>query len=152
TFFSLLAAVFINAAMIFAGTIIGNDVWLSIGLLFAVAFIGGMIIAFGEVTGQMGYVATMVFAVALGQAGSFEAGMERFLYFLAGGLLSLILTLTLWYFDRQTSSAIDETDAQKEIEEETRKNPLRGLIEQLTPKSIIFRHALRLAVASAIAI
>ena len=152
TIFTLLAALLLNAAMMFAGTLIGNDILLSIGLLFAVAFIGGMTSAFGEVVGQIGFVATLVFAVALGQAGDLSSAQERFTAFLAGGAFSLLLTMTLWFFNRKTSSAIDETDAQKEIEQETKKNPLHGLLEQLTPKSIIFRHALRLAVASAIAI
>ena len=152
TFVTLLIGLLLNAAMMFAGTVVGNDVWLSIGLLFAAAFIGGMASAFGEVAGQIGFVATLVFAVALGQAGDFNAGRDRFFAFLAGGAFSLILTLTLWYFDRKTSSAIDDTDAQKKIESETKRNPVRGLIEQLTTKSIIFRHALRLAIASAIAI
>ena len=152
TFLTLLAGLILNAVMMFAGTLIGNDIWLSIGLLFAVAFIGGMLSAFGEIVGQIGYVATLVFAVALGQADSADAARERFLAFLAGGAFSLLLTLILWFFNRKTSSAVDETDAQKAIEKETKKNPLRGLLEQLTPKSIIFRHALRLSVASAIAI
>jgi hypothetical protein len=152
TVFTLLVGLILNAAMMFAGTIIGNNVWLSVGLLFALAFAGGMMSAFGEVAGQIGFVLTLIFAVALGQAGNIEAATERFFAFLAGGAFSLILTLTLWAFHRKTSSAIDETDAQKEIEKETKKNPVRGLVEQLTPKSIIFRHAMRLAVASAIAI
>lgn len=149
---SLTAALFINAAMMFAGTLIGGNVWLSIGLIFAVAFVGGMMSAFGEVVGQMGFVATLVFAVALGQAADFNAAKERFAAFLIGGAFSLILTVTLWAFNRRTSSAIDETDAQKEIEAETKKNPLRGLLEQVTFRSIIFRHAVRLAVAATIAI
>jgi Fusaric acid resistance protein-like len=132
TVWTLLAGLLLNAAMMFAGTLVGSDIWLSVGLLFAVAFIGGMTSAFGEIVGQIGYVATLAF--------------------LAGGAFSLLLTMILWFFDRKTSSAIDDTDAQKAIEQETKKNPLRGLLEQLTPKSIIFRHALRLAVASAIAI
>ena len=149
---SLIAAIFLNAAMMFAGTIVGENVWLSIILIFAVAFTGGMLSAFGEVVGQMGFVATLVFAVALGQAADLNAAEERFIAFLAGGAFSVLLTLTLWAFKRETSSAIDETDAQKEIEAETKKNPIRGLSEQMTLKSIIFRHALRLAVASTIAI
>jgi hypothetical protein len=152
TIWTLFFGLILNAAMMFAGTIIGNDVWLSVALLFALAFVGGMMSAFGEVAGQIGYVTTLVFAVALGQAGTFESAQERFLAFLAGGALSLLLTQTLWLFNRKTSSATDESDAQKEIERETKKHPLHGLIEQLTPKSIIFRHAMRLAVASAIAI
>lgn len=152
TVFTLLAGLILNAALMFAGTIIGNDIWLSIGLLFLVAFIGGMMSAFGEVIGQVGYVTTLVFAVALGQPSNLEAGKERFYAFLAGGAFSLILTMLLWAFDRKTSSALDEPEEQKEIEIETKKHPLRGLLEQMTPRSIIFRHALRLAVASAIAI
>lgn len=152
TVYTLLLSLILNALAMFAGTVVGNEIWLSIGLLFAFAFIGGMASAFGEVAGQIGYVTTLVFAVALGQAGSLNAAEERFLAFAAGGAFSVILTLILWSFDRQTSSASDETDAQREIEREIKRNPLRGLLEQLTPKSIIFRHALRLAVASAIAI
>lgn len=152
TVFTLLLGLVLNAAMIFSGTLAGNNIWLSVLLLFMIAFAGGMMSAFGEVAGQIGYVATLVFAVALGQAGNPAAAEEKFLAFLAGGAFSLVLTLTLWLFHRQTSSALDETDAQKRIEEKTKKHPLKGLTEQLTPNSIIFRHALRLAVASTIAI
>lgn len=152
TVWTLIAALILNALVMCAGTLLGNYIWLSIFLLFAVAFIGGMTAAFGEVVGQIGYVATLVFAVALGQAADFDSARERFFAFLAGGAFSLILTLTLWFFNRRTSSAIDETDAQIKIENETKENPLRGLIKQLSPRSIIFLHALRLAVATAIAI
>lgn len=152
TVYTLTAGLFLNAAAMYAGTIVGNDVWLSISLLFLVAFIGGMMAAFGEIAGQIGYVTTLVFAVALGQAANYEAAGERFFAFLAGGAFSLLLTLLLWFFNRRTSSASDETQAQKNIEIETREQPLKGLWKQFTPRSIIFRHALRLAVASTIAI
>jgi uncharacterized membrane protein YccC len=108
--------------------------------------------AFGEVAAQIGFVITLIFAVALGQPGNFQTATERFQAFLVGGAFSLILTSTLWYFNRKTSSAIDETDAQKEIEMQTQMNPVRGLLDQLTPRSIIFRHAMRLAVAAMIAV
>lgn len=149
---TLIAGLFLNAATIFAGTLIGNDVLLSIVLLFLLAFAGGMLSAFGEVAGQIGFVITLIFAVALGQAGNFDAASERFFAFLVGGAFSLLLTLALWHFNRRTGSAIDDTDAQKAIEEETKRNPLRGLWEQMTFRSIIFRHAMRLAVAATIAI
>lgn len=149
---TLTAGLFLNAAAMYAGTIFGNDFWLSISLLFLVAFTGGMMAAFGEIAGQSGYVTTLVFAVALGQAANHAAASERFFAFLAGGAFSLLLTLLLWAFNRRTSSASDETEAQKNIEIETKENPVKGLWKQLTPRSIIFRHALRLAVASTIAI
>lgn len=152
TISTLLAALILNAFVMSAGTLLGNNIWLSIILLFVVAFVGGMTAAFGEVVGQIGYVATLVFAVALGQAADFNAARERFFAFLAGGAFSLLLTLTLWFFNRRTSSAIDETDAQIKIENETKENPLRGLLKQMSPRSIIFMHALRLAVATAVAI
>jgi uncharacterized membrane protein YccC len=149
---TLLIGLLLNAMTIFAGTLIGNDVWLSVALLFFVAFAGGMLSAFGEVVGQIGFVITLIFAVALGQAGTFTDANERFFAFLIGGVFGLLLTLTLWHFNRRTSSAIDDTDAQKAIEAETKKNPFRGLWEQMTFRSIIFRHAMRLAVAATIAI
>lgn len=152
TVYTLTAGLLLNAAAMFAGTVLGNDVWLSISLLFLVAFIGGMMAAFGEIAGQIGYVTTLVFAVALGQAATREAANERFFAFLAGGAFSLILTLILWFFNRRTSSASDETEAQKNIEIETKEDPVGGLWKQFTPRSIIFRHALRLAVAATIAI
>ena len=74
---SLFLAMFLNTLMIIAGTIIGNDIWLSIFLMFAVAFVGGMTGTFGEVASQIGFVATLVFAVALGQPANFEIGIER---------------------------------------------------------------------------
>jgi uncharacterized membrane protein YgaE (UPF0421/DUF939 family) len=138
--------------MMFAGTIIGENVWLSVVLIFLVAFVGGMTAAFGEVVGQIGFVATLVFAVALGQSADLASAETRFVEFVAGGAFSLLFTLVLWYFNRKTSSAVDRADAQQEIEAETRKNPLRGLLEQHTLKSIVFRHALRLSVATAIAL
>jgi Fusaric acid resistance protein-like len=152
TVYTLTVSLLLNAAAMYAGTILGNEVWLSIFLLFLVAFIGGMMEAFGEIAGQMGYVTTLVFSIALGQAAGNEAASDRFFAFLAGGAFCLLLTLLLWAFDRRTSSASGETQAQKNIEIETKEDPLKGLWKQFTPRSIIFRHALRLAVASTIAI
>lgn len=154
TVVTLIFAMFSNALMMFAGTIIGNDIWLSVGLMFALASIGGMMSVYGEVPSQIGYVATLVFAVALGQPGTVEIGQQRILEFFAGGMWSLILTLTLWYFNQKTSSALsrEEAEEEREFEEKSKLHPWRALIENLTPKSIVFRHALRLGVASALAI
>ena len=152
TVYTLLLGLLLNASMIFAGTLIGNYLWMSIVLLFVLAFASGMMRLFGEVAGQIGFVVTLIFAVALGQAGDHNAAKERFLAFIAGGAFSLVLTVTLWYFDRKTSSAIDETDSQEEeIEGQARAHPIRGLLAQMTWDSIIFRHALRLAIAATIA-
>jgi hypothetical protein len=152
TLLTLLIGIMLNAVVIFSGTLIGNFMLPAIALLFILAFAGGMMAAFGEVAAQIGFVITLIFAVALGQPGNFQTATERFQAFLVGGAFSLILTSTLWYFNRKTSSAIDETDAQKEIEMQTQMNPVRGLLDQLTPRSIIFRHAMRLAVAAMIAV
>jgi uncharacterized membrane protein YgaE (UPF0421/DUF939 family) len=152
TVYTLLLGMLLNAAMIFAGTLIGNYLWASIVLLFVLAFASGMMRLFGEVAGQIGFVITLIFAVALGQTGDVTAAMQRFLAFIAGGAFSLILTITLWHFDRKTSSAIDVTDTQEEeIERRARSHPIRGLLTQMTWDSIIFRHALRLAIAATIA-
>ena len=149
---TLIFAVFSNALMMFAGTIIGNDIWLSVSLLFVIAFIGGMMSAYGAVSSQIGYVSTLVFAVALGQPGSFEAGQQRILEFLVGGAWSVILTLVLWSFNRKTSSAASPAGIEQERLFEEKPGLWKIFYENLTLKSIICRHALRLGIASAIAI
>src|SRR5947199_6388640 len=105
---TLIAGLFINAAAMSGGTLAGNYAALSVVLLFVLAFAGGMMSAFGEVAGQIGFVMTLTFAVALGQAGNAAAAGERFAAFVIGGTFSLVLTAVLWHFHRATSSALDD--------------------------------------------
>jgi len=148
---TLLLCIFLNALAIYTGTVTGNYIVPSLILLPVFAFAGGMAAVYGEVAGQMGFVFTLAFSVALGQPGSSHTAGQDFAAFLIGGAFGLVLTGVLWLADRKTSSAIDDTDAQKEIQAEAQLSPFRVLIEQMTWQSIIFRHAMRLSIAATIA-
>lgn len=155
TFGTLLIALLCNAAAMFVGTILGNDVWLSVISMFAFAFFAGMLSAYGEIVTQIAFIATLVFAVALGQHGDVATAAERFAALCAGGLWSVVLTLLLWQFRAETSGLSEPRDREDEedfAEVEKPQSLLTVFRENLTFNSIIFRHALRLALGSTIAI
>ena len=151
---SLLVAALVNAAAMLAGTAAGGSLPLSIGLMFVWALVAGMLSAYGEVASQVGFISTLTFAVALGSPGDLGAGAGRAAAFVAGGLWGAALTLLLWHFHKQTSEP-SETPEDYRREADGRDAGL-GVAEKFganfTFGSIIFRHALRLAVASTVAV
>jgi uncharacterized membrane protein YgaE (UPF0421/DUF939 family) len=151
---SLLVAALINGISVLCGTWIGNNVWLSITAMFVWAFIGGMASAYGEVVSQIGFISVLAFAVSLGLPGSIEAGIERMAAFVSGGLWGIILTLVLWRLDQKTSelSEVPEAHDGASHKEDVLIDWVKKIASNLSFRSIIFRHALRLAVASTIAV
>jgi hypothetical protein len=151
---SLLIATLINGIAVLCGTWIGNNVWLSIAAMFVLAFLGGMASAYGEVVSQIGFISVLAFAVSLGLPGGFEAGVERMVAFIAGGLWGVILTLLLWRLDQKTShlSEAPDTSQGRSLKDRVGTDWAEKLASNLSFRSIIFRHALRLAIASTIAV
>jgi uncharacterized membrane protein len=101
---SLLAAVFCNAAAALVGVWVGNHAELAIAMMFVWAFLAGMASVYGEVASQVGFISTIVFAVALGQAAGLNANLLRAVEFIAGGLWGMLMTLLLWRWNRQHPS------------------------------------------------
>jgi len=144
---SLLFATLLNGAAVLAGCLIGGSVWASIVATFVWAFLAGMASGYGEVVSQIGFISTLTFAVALGLASGFESGLREAVAFIAGGLWGIALTSVLWRFSKQTgelSETPENAGARLGIFERFKAN--------LTFRSIIFRHALRLALGATVAV
>jgi len=153
TFASLVAAALVNGAALLAGSLCGNDPRLSMSAMFAWAFVGGMASAYGEVAMQIGFISAVTFAVALGLPAGFAAASERTGLFVAGGALGVALTLTLWRLHQQTSELSETPDVEsQELSDGAGGGFFGRSLRHLTFRSIIFRHALRLAVAATIAV
>jgi hypothetical protein len=151
---SMLAATVLNGVAVLAGSLAGTRVWLAVGAMAVWAFLGGMASAYGEVVLQIGFISTVTFAVALGLAAGFAAGAAEAALFVAGGLWGTALTLALWHFHEQTSALREARGADGTLS--TGDGAGRGLLatfgENLTFRSIVFRHALRLALAATVAV
>lgn len=151
---SLLVAAAVNGAALLSGMLAGGNAPLSVCVMFAWALLAGMAAAYGEVASQVGFISTIAFATSLGTPASLQAGAGRTTVFVAGGLWGAALTLLLWRFRKRTGEAGETAEAGRRGGEEAYAG--RGLVGRfsanLTFRSIIFRHALRLAVASAIAV
>ena len=177
---TLLLATVLVALFALFGTAAGGSLWLSVGLMFVVAFGGGMWAVYGVLPGQLGFVAMLVFAVALGIPGPLLTAEQRGLEFGAGGLLATLLTLALWRIrantrHRKANGASDNEDAAPEQrgkgedkQQKGRNRRTHGISHQtfarkitrrvrklrrnLTLRSEVCQHALRLAVISAFAV
>ncbi|HST51146.1 MAG TPA: FUSC family protein [Pyrinomonadaceae bacterium] len=157
---SLLMATVINGAAMLAGSLCGEHVWLSMFVTFAWAFVGGMMSVYGEVVAQIGFISTVTFAVALGLPAGLAASVERMGLFVAGGLWGVTLTLILWRFHQKTGEISEvpgfENESLSVSSASSGDAAGRGLFGRfalhLSFRSIIFRHALRLAVAATIAV
>lgn len=151
---SLLVAALVNGAALLAGMLAGGSAPLSIGLMFAWALLAGMTGAYGEVASQIGFISTIAFATSLGSPAGLEVGAGRAAAFVAGGLWGAALTLLLRHFHKHTSEPSETPEAARREVEDCGAG--RGLVGTFTAnftfRSIIFRHALRLAVASAAAV
>ena len=163
TLTSLFVAIVCNAVAALAGAWVGNHALLAIFAMAAWAFVAGMMSAYGDVASQVGFISTIVFAVAIGQPASLNADLVRMLEFTVGGLWGVMLTLLLWRVQRamnepaKDSDAIEPNSSSDAIESDSSDDTAKlGLVERftsnLTFKSIIFRHALRLGIAATIAI
>jgi Fusaric acid resistance protein-like len=150
---SLVVAVFVNGAALLAGMLAAGNAPLSICLMFAWALLAGMASAYGEVASQIGFISTIAFATSLGTPAGLHAGSGRAAAFVVGGLWGAALTLLLWHFHKRTSEASETPEANRQlVDEEVRRGLVGQFKANLTFRSIIFRHALRLAVAATIAV
>jgi hypothetical protein len=149
---SLLVAALLNGAALLAGTLSGGSAALSIAVMFAWALLAGMASAYGEVASQVGFISAIAFATSLGSPASLGAGAGRTAAFVAGGLWGAALTLLLWRLHRQTSEPSETPESGRRDVYDPRRGPVATFASNFTFRSIIFRHALRLAVASTIAV
>jgi len=154
TLVSMLCATALNGMAVLAGSAVGGHVWLSVAAMAVWSFIGGMASAYGEVAAQIGFISTVTFAVALGFAGGMATGEKEMAAFVAGGLWGVALTLLLWRFRQETSALSEppEANAAHPHLRGTWRETFDLFKENLTFRSIIFRHALRLAVAATVAV
>jgi hypothetical protein len=148
---SLVCAALLNGAAVLAGCLIGGRVWPSIAAMATWAFLAGMASGYGEVVSQMGFISTVTFAVALGLDGGFAEGARQTAAFVAGGLWGVALTYALWRFSKKTSE-LSEAPDDGGRGGGSRREILRVFGSNFTFRSIVFRHALRLSLASAVAV
>lgn len=151
---ALLVATVCNAIAALAGNWVGHGTWLSIISMFVVAFLGGMASAYGEVASQIGFIMALVFAVSVGMSAGFKMGVENLLEFVIGGLWGMALTLLLWRFVQQTGEQTDTGNPEPHppLKHATWGKLIEWFSSNLTFQSIIFRHAMRIAIASTIAV
>ena len=148
----LLATLGAAIAVLFA-TAVGSITPLAVLLMFLVAFAGGMLVVYGEVFGQLGFVVTAVFAVTLGIPNSVSVGMERGVEFSIGGLLATLATLLLW----RVTSERNKLEPSPHLTPATAftarwKRRWSKLKRSITSHSTEFQHAIRLAFISAFAV
>ena len=140
-----------SALATLVGTVAGFHPLLSVGLMFLWAMLLGMMGIFGPIAGQVGYVISLVFVVTLGLPAPRHAGLERMAEFGIGGLWSVALTLILW-------RVIGHRSLRDEASEKAPRPPAspaeawQRWKENFTIRSPDFRHALRLAIATAFAV
>ena len=153
---AMMAATAGVAVAALAGSILGSSVWVAALMMFIWAFLGGMAGVYGTVATNVGFVITLSFAVMLGISTDASAGLEHIIEFGAGGLWATVLTLLLWRLVGHSQA--DATASTVPINIATPPHASRLQIwrwqlgANLTWRSAVFQHALRLAVASTIAV
>ena len=150
---TMLITTFGAALAFWLGTLAGNTPLLAVGLMFFYAFAGGMLGVYGEIAGQVGFVVALVFATALGIPGSFAAANERLLEAGFGGLLATMLTVALWKWELKTVPWLSRRTFVKSAYRVRRAQTwARKAKWNLTLRSEVFQHALRLASISALSV
>lgn len=124
----------------------------TIAPIVVIAFAAGMLRAYGEVAGQIGFAMALVFAVGIGLPARPGVAPEHMLEFAAGGLWSTLLTLILW----QWCPAEGDPDQPLcgfpgTAETSAGGDPLARLRDELTWRSPVLQHALRFALVVGIA-
>lgn len=134
-----------------SGAALGATVVPAALALAMLAFAGALLPVYGIVVGQIGFVATLAFAIALGLSGPGAAGLERALQFGAGGIWATALTAALWAWTRRAAPP-DEADGGDPAAQAARAQWRAALRSSLRPDSPAFGHALRVAVAATAAL
>ena len=120
---------------VLAGSAVAANAPLDIALMACWAFGFGLLAAYGELAAQLGFVLTLVFAVAQGLATVSPADQwQRALLFGGGGLIAVLATAVL----RRVSPPLSPPP------EPPTFAPLGALRPHLTPASQILWHAVRL--------
>ena len=119
----------------------GSSPFVVVPLMFVIAFALGMCAVFGPVVSNLGYIVTLVFAVGQGLPAPLRGGLEHLAEFAVGGVWAILLTLLLWRVRQQLGDSVAGDDRET-----------TALHDHMTLKSPFLTHALRLAVASSLAV
>ena len=127
------------------GSAIAPHAALAIGAIFVWAFLCGLLGVFGDLIGNIGFMATIVFSVALGlpPLPHFVSEAARAACIALGGTWSALMSGLLWKLTGMRSAA-PPPGPELVLEEP----PLRRLIANLTLTSSVFQHALRIAIST----
>ena len=137
---SLAAATLAVASGAFVAALAAQNVWSAILLITAVSFGAGLLYAFGDLAGQIGFATALVCAVEAGSPAHGEAALERMGEFALGGIWAALLTCLLWHWEGRQAAPAEAPVEPDQQETERRWKPE------------VIQHALRLAVAAGIAV
>jgi uncharacterized membrane protein YccC len=84
------------AATILVATVAGRRTWLAALLMLVWAFACGLTNLFSSGAATIGMVTLVVCAIGIGLPGDWPVATARFLQFLAGGALAIVLSTALW--------------------------------------------------------
>lgn len=165
----LLAVLGCVAAAFFGGLASNWHVAIAVPLIALLAFTAGMLTAFGNVAGNLGFILLLTYASSQSLPIMLHQELDRLFWFGIGGFWAMALTLLLWRLrrvlgDRNAGSEGDANAAAPfeappsagGIPEGSPAGPVSGwrdlLGSHLTWSSPVFQHALRLAAGAAIAV
>ncbi len=159
------------AAAFFGGLASNWHAAIAVPLIALLAFTAGMLAAFGNVAGNLGFILLLTYASSQSLPIMLHQELDRLFWFGLGGVWAMALTLLLWRLrrglgDRNAGTGIQE-DANAAvglgdlppavgIPAGSPAGPVPGwsalLGSHLTWNSPVFQHALRLAAGAAIAV
>jgi len=146
---ALLVTMVAVAVAAFFGMLLGPHAYAAVPAMFVWAFVLGLAGAWGDLPGNIGYVATFVFALALGlpPLPHFHGVLNRVFALSTGGLWATCLSIVLWRVRGARSAA--EPPGPEIVRAESFYERLKA---NLTFRSSVFQHALRLGTASMVAV
>jgi hypothetical protein len=98
------AAVVVGTLLLGLGAWIGGPWWVAVPALGLATFLSGLLPVFGKVAAQVGTILTIVFALALGQAGRTTSALLTALGFFFGGVFFVLLVLAILGAERLARS------------------------------------------------
>jgi uncharacterized membrane protein YccC len=138
---SLAAATLAISSGAFIAALAAQNAWSAILLVTAVSFGAGLMYAFGDLAGQIGFATALVCAVEAGSPAHAEAALERMGQFALGGMWAALLTCLLWRWEG--GPPLPDSAQQAEPEQQERERRW---------KPEVIQHAIRLAVAAGVAV